>query len=232
VNGQINPTKNDNNNNSANNDRDHILNFVRESTVKVLDNKAKYSSCSKHKILVMGDSHLRECAAKIIASLDTRFNVCGIVKPGSNTESLIEMVKGEVGKLTMNDFLIICSGTNDTDTNPSRNAFKNITDFIKSVNHTNIILISVPYRNDIPDYSHVNNKIKALNSKLLKTAKIFNHVNIIETSNNRLLFTKHGLHLKELGKELLSNQLVLHIFSVLGEVKVIVNPITLGWYVL
>ena len=129
----------------------------------------------------------------------------------------------------MNDFLIICSGRNDTDMNPTRNAFKNSPDFIKSVNHTNIILISVPYRHDVQAYSHVNNKIKPLNSKLLKLAKIFNHVNIIEPANNRLLFTKHGLHLNELGKELLSNQLIVHILSVL-EVKVNANPVTLGWY--
>ena len=80
----------------------------------------------------------------MITSLDTRFDVCGIVKPGSNTDSLIETAKVEIGKLTMNDFLRICSGMNDTDTTPSRSAFKNITDFIKSVNHPNIILISVP----------------------------------------------------------------------------------------
>ena len=132
--------------------------------------------------------------------------------------------------LTMNDFLIICIGTNDNDTKPTRNAIRNITDFIQSVNHSNIILISVPYRHDAPVYSHVNNKIKALNSKLLKLAKIFKHVNIIEPANNRLLFTKHGLHFNELGKELLSNQLVLHILSVLEEIKVNANPITLGWY--
>jgi len=207
-----------------------MLNLVRESTVKVLDNKAKYSKCAKHKILVIGDSHLRGCAVKMITSSDTRFDVCGIVKPGSNTELLIETAKSEVGKLTMNDFLIICSGTNGTDTNSSRNAFRNITNFIKSINYTNIILISVPCRHDLPAYSHVNNNIKTLNSKLLKLAKIFNHVNIIEPADNRLLFTKHGLHLNELGKELPSNQLALHILSVLEEVQVNANPITLGWY--
>ena len=61
VNGQINP----------NNNQDYILNLVRESRVKVLDNKAKYSKCAKHKILVMGDSHLRGCAVKMITTLDT-----------------------------------------------------------------------------------------------------------------------------------------------------------------
>jgi len=52
--------------------------------------------------------------------------------------------KSDVEKLTMNDVLIICSGTNDIDRNYSSIAFKNITNFVKSVNHTNIILISVP----------------------------------------------------------------------------------------
>ena len=153
--------------------------------------------------------------------------MCGIVKPGLNTESLKETAKSEVGKLTMNDFLIICSGMNDTDMNSSRNAFRNIIDFIKSVNYTNIILISVPNRHDLPI---VYNNIKTLNSKLLKLAKILNHVNIIEPANDRLLFPKHRLHLNELGKELPSNQLTLHILSVLEEVKVNANPITLGWY--
>jgi hypothetical protein len=198
VNGQINPTKESNNYNN-NNNRDHIHDLVSESTVKVLKSKAKYSKCSKHRVLVVGDSHLRGCAAKIIASLDTRFDVCGVVKLGSNTDSLMETVKGEVGKLTMNDFLIICSGTNDMERN-SRNAFNNITNFIKSSNHTNIILISVPYRHDVTNCSDVNSKIKVLNRKLLKLAKMFSHVNVIEPANNRLLFTRHGLHLNESGK--------------------------------
>jgi hypothetical protein len=169
---------------------------------------------------VVGDSHLRGCAAKIIAPLDTRFDVCGVVKPGSNTESLMETAKGEVGKLTMNNFLIFCSGTNDMERNHSRNAFNNITNFIKSANHTNIILISVPYRHDVTKCSDANSKIKILNRKILKLTKMFSHVNLIEPANNRLLFAKHWLHLNKSGKELLSNQLVLHIFSVLEEVNV------------
>jgi len=151
-----------------------------------------------------------------------------VVKPGSVTGTLLETVKCVVGKLTTNDILIICSGMNDIDRNYSRNVFKNITNFIKNVNHTNIILTSVPYRYDVTDYSHVSSTIKSFNSKLLKLANIFSHVSINEIVNNRLSFTEHGLHLNESGEELLSNQLVLHIFSILHEVSVI--PIILGWY--
>jgi hypothetical protein len=110
---------------------------------------------------------LKGCAAKMIAPLYARFDVCGVTKPGLATGTSMETVKGDLEKLTMNDFLIVCSGTNDTDRNYSSNAFKNITNFIRSVNHTNIFLICVPYRHSMTDYSHINNTIKSLNSKLL-----------------------------------------------------------------
>jgi RNase H-fold protein (predicted Holliday junction resolvase) len=71
----------------------------------------------------------------------------------------------------MKDFLIICSGTNYIDRNYSSNAFKNITNFVKSVNHTTIILISVPHRHDVTEYTHVNSTIKSFNSKLVKLDK-------------------------------------------------------------
>ena len=85
VNGQINPTKKDNNINSMNNKLDHIHDLVREYTVKLLNNKAEYSKCCKHKVLLLGDSHMRGWAARMIASLDARFDMCGVVKPGSVT---------------------------------------------------------------------------------------------------------------------------------------------------
>ena len=55
---------------------DHVNNLVRETTAKVLNNKAKYTKSSKHKVLLMGDSHMRGCAARLTASLDSRFEVC------------------------------------------------------------------------------------------------------------------------------------------------------------
>jgi hypothetical protein len=128
----------------------------------------------------------------------------------------------------MNDFLIICSGTNDINRNSSKNAVKNITNFIMNVNHTNIIIINVPYRYDVLNHPHINSSIKSFNSKLLKLANRFSHVGITEIENNRLLFTKHGLHLNKFGKELLSNQLGLSILSTLE--KVSGNPIPLRWY--
>jgi hypothetical protein len=57
----------------------------------------------------------------------------------------------------------------------------------------------------------VNSEIKSFNRKLFKLTKIFSHVSVVEIDNDRLLFTKHGLHLNDLGKELLSNKLVSYV---------------------
>jgi hypothetical protein len=75
----------------------------------MLENKAKYSRGHKHKILIISDSHVRGCAAKMSASSDTRFEVCGVIKPASGTESISGSMKEEVDNLMTNDFLIISS---------------------------------------------------------------------------------------------------------------------------
>jgi len=156
VNGQIITTKKDSLTNDMIKKRDHIHSLLKESAVEVINNRAKYTKCSKHKVLLMGDSHMRGGTARLIASLDPHFDVCGVVKLGSTTGSLIGTTKEEAEKLTMNDFLIICSGTNDIDRNYSTKALKNITNFIKNVNHTSIILVSIPNRYDVKEYTYIN----------------------------------------------------------------------------
>jgi hypothetical protein len=98
VNGQVNPSKSVNHINITNNNQEPVQNLLKESTVQLI-NKGKYSKCGRHKVLVMGDSHMRGCVAKRCASLDARFDVCGAVKPGSLTGSLMETLKSEVEKL-------------------------------------------------------------------------------------------------------------------------------------
>jgi hypothetical protein len=96
----------------------------------------------------MGDNYVRGSAAKMIISLDALFKVCDVVKPGSVTKSLTETIK-EVESLTMNGLLIICSRATNIDTDDSMNILKNTVKFINNVNHTNIILMSILYRNNI-----------------------------------------------------------------------------------
>jgi hypothetical protein len=60
--------------------------LLRESTRKLIVNKQKFSNCCKYKLLLIGDSHLRGCAAHMKVML-------GYVKPGASSKSVMESVK-------------------------------------------------------------------------------------------------------------------------------------------
>ncbi|XP_023724354.1 uncharacterized protein LOC111873669 isoform X2 [Cryptotermes secundus] len=206
----------------------HARTLVIESEVKMSENKTKDTRGLKHKILTIGESHVRGCAVRMFTSMDDRFEVCGIVMPGSCTNALSGTMSDEVDKSAKNDFLIISSGSNDVSKSDTRIAFSNIVNFIKNIRHTNVILTGVPLRYDTPGCSQLNDAINLFNNKLSKLTKIFSHVFMSEPINNRLLYTKYGSHLNTLGKEIFSNQLVSQIFLLLERVKV--TPIILEWY--
>jgi hypothetical protein len=176
----------------------YASNLVMESEVVVSVNKAKDIGDLKHKILISRDSHVRGCAGRMSASMDARFEVCGVVKPGCCTDSISGTVSDEVNRLTKNDFLVLSSGANDISKNDTRIAFRNIVNYIKNTSHTNVILMGVPPRYDAPGCSQLNNSIKLFNNKLDKLTKIFCHVTMSERISNRLLYTKHGSHLNTL----------------------------------
>jgi archaellum biogenesis ATPase FlaH len=125
-----------------------------------------------------GDSHLRGCAAYIKVFLNDQFEVLGYVKPGASSKSVMESVKSDIGKPTMDDFLIMCSGSNGAKRNDHRKVFHDVINFVKSVKHTNVILVSIPHRYDRIS-SHINSEIINFNRNLCKLAKIFSHVNVI-----------------------------------------------------
>jgi hypothetical protein len=77
--------------------------------------------------------------------------------------------------------------------------FRNISNFIQTNNHTNIAVLNVPFRYDLPNVNSVNNSISLLNRKIKKLTKAFPHANVIEIYNNRKLFTNHRLHRNKLG---------------------------------
>jgi hypothetical protein len=60
-----------------------------------------------------------------------------------------------------------------------------------------------------------NDEITNFNRKLLKLKKLFPQLSLVEINENRHLYTKHGLHLNDLGKEILSFNTVLQIFSLI-----------------
>jgi hypothetical protein len=67
------------------------------------------------------------------------------VKPGTGTDILVNSANNFIMSLSKSDVLIFCGGANDVGKKNSTKAIQRM-DFIKTNNHTNIILVNVPHR--------------------------------------------------------------------------------------
>jgi len=98
-------------------------------------------------------------------------------------------------------------GTNDVHTNNSNNGLRYISQFVNKNTHTNIIMLTIPHSYDHSDTSNINNEFKKLNKKFCKYMMLNTRVTRIDVDQNRVCFTKQGLHLNDLGKEVLWKQI-------------------------
>ena len=73
---------------------DTITNHINKlsESVKVL-NKVKRPGARKHRILLVGDSHVRGYASTLKPLLNNNYDLYGVVKPGSGTSELSESAK-------------------------------------------------------------------------------------------------------------------------------------------
>ena len=141
---------------------------------------------------------------------------------------LKESVTEALTQCSLNDQILINIGTNDYELNGLVNTYQNITNFLMHNNHTNILLMSIPFRFDLTNFNEVNNKILALNNKLEKLVRILPHVRFIYLNKDRNLYTRHGLHHNKLGKTLFSLKLAECILTTFAPSNS--APIPLDWY--
>jgi hypothetical protein len=92
-------------------------------------NREIFFHSHKYKVLLANDSHLCGYGAFMKVFFEEQFEVLGYVKPGASFKLATNSVKGDIGKLAVEDFLIICSGSNDT----NRNVFHDVTRFEKAL---------------------------------------------------------------------------------------------------
>ena len=137
------------------------------------------------------------------------------MKPGAGTDILINSANNDLN-LSKSDVLIFCGGANSIGRNNSTTALKHIMDFIKTNNHTNIILLTVLPWYDLMQSLCVNNEIKSFIRKLKKMVKVYQHTSVLDM-DDRKLFTNHSLHLNSQGKEALSKLIVSYTYSILEE---------------
>ena len=112
-----------------------------------------------------------------------------------------KQLKETIRQLTSNNLIVVCHNTNDLETNKFPSTFQNIRNFLRNINHTNILLLSIPFRYDLPDPHIINKEISTLNKKLQRLVKLLPNTRFMDFADDRRLFTKHGLHRNKLGEK-------------------------------
>jgi hypothetical protein len=185
------------------------------------------SDKKRNKITIIGDSHARGCAQEVQQKLGHGFEVQGFVKPGANSQTIINTSTKTTEKLTKKDIVVVWGGTRDVGRNETGKGLQQIRNFVENHKQTNVIVISVPYRHDLESNSCVNDEVKVYNRKLKKHLKVFENACVLEVDTDRDLYTRHGLHMNPKGKEQIACKIVNTIKAMLNEKKCV--PIKMNY---
>jgi hypothetical protein len=162
----------------------------------------------KNKIVLVGDSHVRNYASHLLNQLDRKFEVRGVVMPGARLQNIVQACEQEVKLLTKNDTIIIWGGSWDIAKNKTDSGLKHLNKLMSMNKNMNTILITAPSRYDLMESSCVNEEIKVFNRKLHKIMKRQSNVKILKCDLDRSCFTRHGLHLNRMGKNKMSERII------------------------
>jgi len=156
-----------------------------------------------HKVHIIGDSHLKGSATKINQYLNTNFVASSVIKPGANIKQIVYSQETEFKCLGKKDVIVVNGGTNDLDNNTekTKTALVHMLQFAQKYTNTNIITVNIPLRHDLAMNSEINLEIQDFNNKLSKSSKLLSHADLVEMNFNRRYFTKHALHLNNVGKK-------------------------------
>jgi hypothetical protein len=127
-----------------------------------------------NKILIIGDSHARNCAENLLHKHRESFEVNINVMPGAG-QHVTQTAKNEIKRLNSKECVIIWGGSQNISKNESSTGLKHIMNFALQNHHTNIIIPAL-HRHDLVESSCINNEIKGFNRKLSKMTKSMAHV--------------------------------------------------------
>jgi hypothetical protein len=126
----------------------------------------------KHKIMIVGESHARNCANEVKQNVGNEFEVSRIVKPGASMEEIVNIVSRDIRKLTNKDILAVWIGTLDVAKNKTEKGLYQIT-FVEYQNQTNFIVMSVLHRHDLKYKSCVNDRGEEVKQKVKEDYESF-----------------------------------------------------------
>jgi hypothetical protein len=178
--------------------KSRTLNFKHIRKYK-LDRRKRVLEKKQHKVIILGESHARGCAAEVGRLLNNDFEVLGFVNPSSGMKYIKDMFRMKLQQLTKKHVVVLWGGSNDITRNNSTEGKRHLLEFVMNANHTNVILTSALHRYDLMSNSCVNHEVEKFNRKLHKRLERFRKVEMIDVVSERNLYTKHRQHLNSEG---------------------------------
>jgi len=132
---------------------------------------------------MISDSFLRGIRENVELSLSNKVGIYSMVKPGCELSTLLESANSVSGSLTQKDVIFICGVSNDFKIDKDESIIDYIMEFIKTNNHTDIVLANVPIRYDLSYYSQENKGIRSFNKNLMEITQEHKQVALIELDN-------------------------------------------------
>jgi hypothetical protein len=185
----------------------HELEIRNEDRDKI-QKKTNKQKEKKHRIIVIGDSHARGCAAEIQSNLDEDFEVQGFMNPGTGLNTTITSAKRDIQQLSKQDVVVIWGGSKDVRKNETKQGINWIQSFVETNKHTSIILMEVPHRYDLIEDSCVNKEVEKFNSIIRKHMKVHENALVMKVNLDRKGCTQHVQHMNAMGKELMAKRIV------------------------
>ena len=136
-----------------------------------------------HKVKIIGDSLLRGLATGLRQYLNTKFEICSLIKKGAKANRIALSLEKEMESLSKSDVLVVAGGANDIDvTNVKVNDILAIAiHLVQKYANTNVIIVNIPHRHDLVYVANVdkakvdntNSIIQAYNAKLKTILRFF-----------------------------------------------------------
>ena len=149
--------------------------------------------------------------ARALNKKQKQFEAVGFIKPGGRAQQVLDKKNIDGEKLKKEDVLVIVCGANDVAANEAAVALTAITVTLEEATQTQtqVVLVDLPKRYDLLEWSCVNHEVNKTNKHLEEISAKFENVTLVEASKaGRSLHTSHGLHLNSSGKNWLADQIL------------------------
>jgi RNase H-fold protein (predicted Holliday junction resolvase) len=200
----------------------HFTN-TNQKTMKGLNS----SGVRRQRVIVIGDSHVRNCAAELQLNLGDGYEVSGFTKPGAGIEEIVNSVREDIQTMSNKDVVVVWGGANDIEKNNSKVALNHLNKFVEEKKEVNLVIMTAPLRHDLMPSSCVNTKVIKFHRQMEKRMKTYHNVKLFDTNLDRSYFKRHGQHLNLQSKELITAKLSIVIKELLIHKQL--TPIPMPW---